>query len=706
MSSRCFSRLLLATATALVVPSAAALADPSARVARISFIGGPVSFRPASLDEWSLASLNYPLTVGDHLWTDRGGRSELQLGATVVRLAPSTAFSVLNLDDHTAQLRLAQGAISVRVRSLNDSDVIEIDTPNGVVSLLRAGLYRVDVNEAGDSSTVTVRQGEADVAVGGSAFPLRREQSVVLTGAGGPGGIDAPQSAVRNAVGIDDFEDWCLTRDRRAENTQSVRYVSPEMIGYEDLDANGTWQVVPDYGPVWMPRVRAEWVPYRFGHWAWVEPWGWTWIDDASWGFAPFHYGRWAYLPARGWAWVPGAVVARPVYAPALVAFVGGPGWNVSVRLGNGPIGWFPLGPREVFVPAYRVTPEYVQRVNVSHVTNVNVTNINVTNITYVNRAVPGAMTAVPRETFVQARPVATAAVAISREQAQAAAVVGATAPAAPQRASFAGQAQAPAPMPPAAAATRQVVVRSAPPRPSAPFAAKQAALEQHPGQPVDEATENAIRARTPQAPASHPLVRAAAPSRSAPVAGAPAGVPAAGAAVAGAPIAPSRAPDPKAAQPSPSAPAASAPARDNRERGNRETPPPAAPAAAASAPSAPAAPRPNPPAAPEAPAARSNPAGARAAAPVVPPDLAARHAQERAAIEARHAQERAALQARHEQEQRQAAEAQQRTQIQQHHQEEMKALQERQKQERAAVQKRQEEERKKKGSTERERPH
>ena len=689
MSSRCFSRLLLATATAFVVPSAVALADPSARVARISFIGGPVSFRPASLDEWSLASLNYPLTVGDHLWTDRGGRSELQLGSTVVRLAPSTAFSVLNLDDHTAQLRLAQGAISVRVRSLNDSDVVEIDTPNGVVSLLRTGLYRVDVNEAGDSSTVTVRQGEADVAAGGSAFPLRREESAVLTGAGGPGGPDAPQPAVRNAVGIDDFEDWCLTRDRRTENTQTVRYVSPEMIGYEDLDANGTWQVVPDYGPVWMPRVRAEWVPYRFGHWAWVEPWGWTWIDDASWGFAPFHYGRWAFLPARGWAWVPGAVVARPVYAPALVAFVGGSSWNVSVRLGSGPIGWFPLGPREVFVPAYRVTPEYVRRVNVSHVTNVNVTNINVTTITYVNREVPGAITAVPRETFVQARPVAIAAVAIPREQARVAAVVGTTAPAAPQRASFAGVAQASAPMPPAAAVTRQVVVRSAPPRPSAPFAAKQAALEQHPGQPVDEATENAIRARTAQTAASHPLVRAVASSRVAPVAGAPA---------AGAP-ATSRAPVAGAAQPSPSAPPASAPARD-RERGSRETPPPPA------APAPPPAPRPAPPTVSAAPAVRSNPAVAPPAAPVVPADLAARHAQERAEIEARHVKELAALQAKHQQEQKQATEAQQRALLQQQHQQELKALQDKQKQEHAAVQKRQEEERKKKGSTERERQH
>src|ERR1700719_4300584 len=136
MSSRWFTRLVLVTVAGLLVSSTAALADPSARVARISFIGGSVAFRPASLDEWSTATLNYPLTVGDHLWTDRNARTELQLGSTVVRIAPFTEVSVLNLDDRTAQLRVSEGAVSVRIRSLNPDDVVEIDTPNGAISLL------------------------------------------------------------------------------------------------------------------------------------------------------------------------------------------------------------------------------------------------------------------------------------------------------------------------------------------------------------------------------------------------------------------------------------------------------------------------------------------------------------------------------------------------------------------------------------------
>ncbi len=507
MSSRWFTRLLLATVAGVAIP-ATALADPSARVARISFVSGAVSFRPASLEEWSAASLNYPLTIGDHVWTDRGARGELQLGSTVVRIAPLTEFSVLNLDDRTAQLRVTQGAVSVRVRALGQGDVLEVDTPNGAMSVLRPGLYRVDVDDAGNASTVTVREGEADIATGAAAFPLQRDQSAVLADP------DVAHTDVHRAIGADDFEDWCLTRDRGADSVQAARYVSPEMIGYEDLDANGSWEVAGEYGPVWLPRVRADWVPYRFGHWAWVGPWGWTWIDDASWGFAPFHYGRWAYLPARGWAWVPGTRIVRPVYAPALVAFVGGANWNVSMRLGSGPVGWFPLGPREVYVPAYRVTPEYVQRVNAAHVTNINVTNVNVTTITYVNRTVPGAITAVPRETFVQARPVAATAVAVSRDQAQAVSVV-AVAAVAPQRASIAGPPHATA-TPPAAAVTRQVVVRSAPPQAPVPFAAKQAALAQRPGVPVDASTETTIREQAPHAPA-HPLVRAVAAPRSTP---------------------------------------------------------------------------------------------------------------------------------------------------------------------------------------------
>jgi len=432
-----------------------AFADPPSRVARISFSAGDVSLRPATVDEWSTASLNYPLTTGDHVWTDARARTELQLDTLVLRVAPSTELSVLNLDDRVAQMRLTQGTVSVRVTAVDVGDTMEIDTPAGAVSLLEPGLYRLDVNDTGDATVITVRQGEADIANGTTDVMVKKNQSVTVS-------LDSSQPVVQPATRLDEFEDWALARDRRSANVETARYVSAATIGYGDLDANGVWQTVPEYGAVWVPRVRAEWAPYRFGRWAWVEPWGWTWVDDEPWGFAPFHYGRWAFVPARGWMWVPGAVVARPVYAPALVAFVGGPQWSVSARAGA-PIGWFPLGPREVYVPAYRTTPVYLQRINAAHVTNV--TRVNVTTVTYVNRSVPGAVTAVGRETFVRSQPVERATVAVTREQIQGAKVIAGT-EIAHERASVTGTA-IPRVQPPPTAVSRPVMVRSAPPAPT-----------------------------------------------------------------------------------------------------------------------------------------------------------------------------------------------------------------------------------------------
>jgi len=104
------------------------------------------------------------------------------------------------------------------------------------------------------------------------------------------------------------------------------------------------------------------------------------------------------------WCWVPGPRRLVPVYAPALVAWVGGPAGGVSVAFGAN-VGWFPLAPREVYVPGYRVSPTYVRNVNITNTTIVNNTNItnvyqnSVTNIHYVNNK-PAAVTAVPQNVF------------------------------------------------------------------------------------------------------------------------------------------------------------------------------------------------------------------------------------------------------------------------------------------------------------------
>ncbi len=485
------------------VPGAQPAGDPPSRVARLNYIDGNVSFQPAGVDTWTEATMNYPLTTGDHIYADVGAHAEMHIGPNALRIGSQSNFGYLNLNDRTVQISLTEGALEVRLRRLDDDDLYEIDTPQGAVSLLRSGDYRIETDPGRNATMVTVRAGEAEVTAGGTAFPVHPRQTGYFA--------DGAQPDIRDANPPDAFDDFTSARNRDEERIPPPTHVPTAMIGYQDLDANGVWRNEPAYGWVWFPRVQPGWAPYRHGHWAWVEPWGWTWIDNASWGFAPFHYGRWVNLGGV-WAWVPGSGPGRPVYAPALVAFVGGPGFGVGFGVGGG-VAWFPLGPREPFIPAYHVSNVYMQQVNITHV---NVTTINVTNVRYVNQGIPSAVTAVPQAAFVGARPVAAAAMPVTSQQLASAQVMGTAPRVVPVRESVLGSGQtanAVVPHPPSALAARQVVTRTpAPPAPVS-FAAKQQALQANGGRPLGPEQVQQIRAQQPAA-ASRP---AAMPSQATP---------------------------------------------------------------------------------------------------------------------------------------------------------------------------------------------
>jgi hypothetical protein len=486
--------------------------DPPSRVARLSYVNGQVSFSPSGTDDWVSAVLNRPITTGDKLWTDQSARAELHIGSAAIRLSEMTGFSFLNLDDHTAQIRLTEGTINLRVRRLADGETIEVDTPNLAFSVLRPGHYRINVNEAGDTSMINVRDGEGEVTGGGSAYTLHPGEQGVFTG------TDNLSSDVEPLAGEDDFDTWCDERDLREEHAAARRYVSDDVIGYEDLDDYGGWRPVPEYGTVWFPHVTViGWAPYRYGHWAWISPWGWTWVDDAPWGFAPFHYGRWVFA-AGAWGWVPcpppvvAVAYVRPVYAPALVAWVGGPHFAAGIAFGGGGfaagvnVGWFPLGPREVFVPSYPVSRTYINNVNISNTTvnqtvinnyyNTTVINKNVTvnNVRYVNQNVPGAVTATSPHAFTSAQPVARNMVAVNQQEIRSAPVAVRAPAVVPPKQAFLGAGAATNVHPPAAFQNRAVVAKSTPPPPPPSFAARQAAIEKNQGQPLSMAQTHQLQ--------------------------------------------------------------------------------------------------------------------------------------------------------------------------------------------------------------------
>ena len=478
-----------------------AYADPSGRVARLEHTQGAVSYSPSGEDEWFNVVRNRPLTHGDRLWTDRDARAEFQVGSAAIRLDSNTSVEILDLSDRIAQFQLSQGTLNLSVRRIHPGQTFEIATPTLAFTINRAGRYRIDVDPNSAVTTIVVWEGAGEAYGENASFPLRTGDTVRFYDA------DLRDYEMYGLPREDNFDRYSRDRDRRLDHSATLRYLDDDVVGYADLDDYGSWRPVRSYGNVWFPsRVNADWAPYREGHWVWQEPWGWTWVDDAPWGFAPSHYGRWVYVSNR-WGWIPGPRNVRPVYAPALVAFVGGSNWSVSLSLGgSSPIGWFPLAPREVYVPSYQASREYFTRVNVNNtvINNTTITNvynnystntINVEQVNYANRTVIGAVTAVPRTVFVNAQPVRQSALRLDHK---AGATGGITriAPIAPIARSVIGTGKVVEARPAREVIDRRVFVRNTPPPSERPFAAREQQLQKNPGRALEPGAVKSVQSR------------------------------------------------------------------------------------------------------------------------------------------------------------------------------------------------------------------
>lgn len=488
----------------LLLVVSGARADPPARVARLGYISGQVSFSPAGETDWVQATLNRPLTTGDRLWADANALAELQIGGAAIRLGASTNLMVINLDDKMIQVQLLQGSLKIRVRQMARDQSFEVDTPNLAFSLHQAGDYRVDVNPSGAETAVKVNLGRAEAYGDSASYTVEAGQAYRFYGTGLSDYEQIP------AASDDDLDRWSNEREARAANSDSARYVSYEVVGYEDLDTFGSWRFDPSYGNVWLPnQLQADWAPYRNGHWTWIDPWGWNWVDDAPWGYAVSHYGRWAHLNGY-WGWVPGPRHEQAVFAPALVVFLGGKNFQSSRSVDDGDraIGWFPLAPREVYQPAYQVSRAYFDRVNrsnavIASTTLINVYQTSVTNtintvtdapkVVYVNQRLAGAVVAMPMRAFTHSQPVAKAELVVSEEAANRGDLtpIAAIAPTAQSRQGGAPEARAKPP-----SHEGRIIARTASPVSVQAFAAHPAQLIERQGTPIDDQQRKQVKSR------------------------------------------------------------------------------------------------------------------------------------------------------------------------------------------------------------------
>ena len=415
--------------------------DPPARAARLQYMNGSVSVQPQGTGDWVTGEQNRPLTNSDNIWADKNSRAEISVGTGLIRIDSETSLTLTSIAENAVQLQLHQGAMYLHVRRLYDGETYEIDTPNQAFTVQKPGDYRFDVDSDGDKTVITVWRGEGESTGSGPSVRIRANQQARFTNG------TSMTNDIHGAPAPDAFDEWAQSRDSRMDHSASARYVSPDVVGYEDLDEYGNWKETPDYGALWVPSVAPGWSPYYNGNWIWEEPWGWTWVEAEPWGYAPFHYGRWVWGGGY-WGWAPGPIWVRPYYAPALVAWFGGPGWGVNFGFGfGGGFGWCPLGFGEPFIPWYGVSRGYFNNVNITNTRITNVTNINNiynnnylhnhpgtpgnpgkpgsgpygphsgSQLHYANLRAPNGFTAASRNTLVNSLPVARNSVRVSPNQ-------------------------------------------------------------------------------------------------------------------------------------------------------------------------------------------------------------------------------------------------------------------------------------------------
>jgi hypothetical protein len=368
--------ILLFTLMALIIPAwlSAGVTGP----ARISLVDGEVMFRTPVSGEWLTASINTPIDEGDALWCPDGSRAEIQLSdGAVVRLDGGSQLDLIAYDESFTHLHLASGRLYLKTAQTSGKNSLQIDADDTTVLPDARTRLRIDMLP-NSQEDVAIFMGSAYVEGGASLTQVRTGDHIAL---------EVGQSELLPLNPPDSWENWNTERDRsQSRSAKTDSYLPDELRGHSpELDSNGTWVRVSEYGMVWKPNliVSDDWAPYRSGRWIWRDN-DYVWISQESWGWVPYHYGRWALVSGFGWCWVP----------PLRGDVFWGPGYVGWYSTGTH-IGWTPLAPGEIFYGYGRYG---------RHSVNITSRTINTSAVVYRNRNIRGGLTVVPQNDFLRGR--------------------------------------------------------------------------------------------------------------------------------------------------------------------------------------------------------------------------------------------------------------------------------------------------------------
>ena len=146
-------------------PTASAKTLPNA--ARIERVDGQVainhSLDNSSNNQWTAATANAPITVGDRLYTRENSRSEIAFtGRNFATVDANTSLDILDLSNERTQVALREGSALFDVGSLGSGLTFEVATPCGAIDLQQPGTYRLTIDNNGNA-TATAFSGQAQL---------------------------------------------------------------------------------------------------------------------------------------------------------------------------------------------------------------------------------------------------------------------------------------------------------------------------------------------------------------------------------------------------------------------------------------------------------------------------------------------------------------------------------------------------------------
>jgi hypothetical protein len=219
----------------------------SARAGGVNAVTGRATMLPHGYSEWKQLTIKEDLETGDVVRTDLDGRVEMLLNpGSYLRIGENSEFELADNSLENLEVRVIRGTAIVEVTGTDDEELfIGITTPHTRMSIIRRGLYRVNV-VPGDTTELIVRKGR--VMLEGSHTKVKGGNKVVFSS----GSFSVAKLENADKKNWDKLENW--SKDRAQALAKANSQISGRTLNTFASSFRNDWSYAGLWGRsgVWL----------------------------------------------------------------------------------------------------------------------------------------------------------------------------------------------------------------------------------------------------------------------------------------------------------------------------------------------------------------------------------------------------------------------------------------------------------------------